>query len=409
MAGSRRRSSSPSSPYNAGISFDHQLLDALTMPQNRDTKIRPPKIVLLYSDTGGGHRSAADSIEQGLELAYADQVQVQKINAIGFLPAPFRDAENLYSFVTNHARWAQQVANQAFDKPWFRDVSRFSAWSQGHPEYELFQYHPADVYVSCQPHFNLFLPRALRRLRLKSKYVHVVTDLFNCIAFHFHPWVDRCLVPTKNAAQIAVRNGLEVEQVVLTGQPVAPDFGDRVQRSQTLLGSLGLRSDLPTVLLVAGGNGLRTLGEIGQALLESDLAIQVIAVCGRNLESKQMLKAVQTSKPHAILEFVPNLPELMGVSDLIITKAGPGTIAEASIAKLPIILFDAIPGHEESNVDYVLEQGLGAWCPKPSQLIEQLRAWLTHPEQLARIRDNAARVAEPQAALNIAKAIVQTL
>jgi 1,2-diacylglycerol 3-beta-galactosyltransferase len=370
---------------------------------------RPPKIVLLYSDTGGGHRSAADSIEKGLELAYGDGVQVQKINAIGFLPAPFRDAENLYSFVTNHARWAQLMANQAFDKPWFRDVSRFSAWSQGHPEYELFQYHPADVYVSCQPHFNLFLPRALRRLRLKSKYVHVVTDLFNCIAFHFHPWMDRCLVPTENAAQQAVKHGLEAEQVVLTGQPVTPDFEARAHRSKAVLAELGLRSDLPTVMLAAGGNGLHTLGEIGQALLESDLPIQVIAVCGRHLESKQMLESVQSDKPHAILEFVPNMPELMGASNILITKAGPGTIAEASIAGLPIILFDAIPGHEESNVDYVLEQGLGTWCPKPAQVVEQLRAWLANPQWLAQMRQNAARVAQPQAAFNIAKAIVQTL
>ncbi len=374
------------------------------MPQNR-----PSKIVLLYSDTGGGHRSAADSIERGLELEYDGNVQVHKINAIGFLPAPFRDAENLYSFATNHARWAQLMANQAFDTPWFKDVSRFSAWSQGHPEYELFKHHPADAYVSCQPHFNLFLPRAVRRLRLKSKYIHVVTDLFNCIAFHFHPWMDRCLVPTENAAQVAVKNGLAAERVVLTGQPVAPDFQARVQPSKALLSELGLRTDLPTILLVAGGNGLRTLGELGQALLESDLPIQLIVVCGRNLESKQMLESAHSDKPRAILEFVRNLPELMGVSDVIITKAGPGTIAEASIAGLPIILFDAIPGHEESNIDYVLEQGLGAWCPKPAQVIEQLRAWLQQPELLAQMRKNAARVAHPESALNIAKAIIQTL
>jgi 1,2-diacylglycerol 3-beta-galactosyltransferase len=151
------------------------------------------------------------------------------------------------------------------------------------------------------------------------------------------------------------------------------------------------------------------LGELGQALLESDLPIQVIIVCGRNLESKQMLESTHSDKPHVILEFVRNLPELMGVADVIVTKAGPGTIAEASIAGLPIILFDAIPGHEESNVDYVLEQGLGAWCPKPAQVVEQLRAWLQQPELLAQMRQNAARVAHPQSALHIAKAIFQTL
>ncbi|MCX6019392.1 MAG: glycosyltransferase, partial [Chloroflexi bacterium] len=108
-----------------------------------------------------------------------------------------------------------------------------------------------------------------------------------------------------------------------------------------------------------------------------------------------------------VFGFVENVPEIMGASDLIITKAGPGTICEAFIAGLPIMLYDAVPGQEEGNVHYVVDKGAGAWCPNPAAVLKQMRTWIAQPEGLAAASAASMALAKPDSALDIARVIGQ--
>jgi UDP:flavonoid glycosyltransferase YjiC (YdhE family) len=98
------------------------------------------------------------------------------------------------------------------------------------------------------------------------------------------------------------------------------------------------------------------------------------------------------------------MPELMGASDVLVTKAGPGTLSEAFIAGLPVIISDFIPGQEEGNVHYVLEHLAGAYAPDPAKIVSRLRKWL-HPDDntLSQMAANAAALARPEAALIVAQ------
>jgi 1,2-diacylglycerol 3-beta-galactosyltransferase len=103
------------------------------------------------------------------------------------------------------------------------------------------------------------------------------------------------------------------------------------------------------------------------------------------------------------------MPELMNASDIILTKAGPGTISEAFTAGLPIILYSRMPGQEEGNVDYVVEKGAGVWAPYPEQVVATLRYWLDHPEERQKIAKTSKNLARPDASKDIARKIIEVL
>jgi 1,2-diacylglycerol 3-beta-galactosyltransferase len=99
----------------------------------------------------------------------------------------------------------------------------------------------------------------------------------------------------------------------------------------------------------------------------------------------------------------------MNAADIILTKAGPGTISEAFTAGLPIILYSRMPGQEEGNVDYVVEKGAGVWAPYPEQVVTALRYWIDHPDERKKTARTSKKLARPDASRDIAQRIVSTL
>lgn len=230
--------------------------------------------------------------------------------------------------------------------------------------------------------FNHAVPQALRRHQLNARYIHVVTDLVTGHAAHYAADVDHLIVPTEEARAEAIKNLVPPEKITITGQPIAPDFAQRAEQGgPPLRRALGLDERM-VVLLIGGGDGMGRLEVTARQIALSDLPLQLLVVCGRNQTVKENLEFLNPRLPMRVFGFVNNIPELMGASDVVVTKAGPGTICEAFAAQRPIILYDAVPGQEEGNVDYVVNNGAGAWCPTPWAVLRQLKQWLAHPEVL---------------------------
>ncbi|MEI8132459.1 MAG: glycosyltransferase, partial [Leptolinea sp.] len=101
--------------------------------------------------------------------------------------------------------------------------------------------------------------------------------------------------------------------------------------------------------------------------------------------------------------FVRAMPDFMQAANVLVTKAGPGTICEAFIAGLPIILYSKMPGQEDGNVDYVVNEGAGVWAPEPEQVVAALQTWLNAPELRWQAAFECRRVARPNAAREIAR------
>jgi 1,2-diacylglycerol 3-beta-galactosyltransferase len=107
--------------------------------------------------------------------------------------------------------------------------------------------------------------------------------------------------------------------------------------------------------------------------------------------------------------FVHEMPDFMRAADILVTKAGPGTISEALNAGLPIILYSRLPGQEDGNVDYVVSEGVGVWAPKTSNIIATMQEWINHPEQREQAAEACRKAARPQAAREIAHILANRL
>ncbi len=366
------------------------------------------RIVILYEDTGGGHRSTAQAIAQAIALLYPKQYDTEVVNGTPYLPFPFDQGEKSYPLVVNRARFLHAWLFHTLNRPAMAKLLRaWLVWSGRARAVRLVQDFPAHVYVSCHPLFSQLMPPLIRRLRYPARVAHVVTDLASGHVIHFAPDLDLCLTPTEQARRQALQHGLPADKIVLTGQPVWPNLRERMNAGSAVRTALGLSVDRPVALMMAGGDGMGAVGPTAHAILQSGLPLQLIVVCGRNETLRAQLEATRAMLPVRVLGFVDNVPELMGASDILISKSGTLTLCEGLLAGLPILMYDAIPGQEDGNVDYLVQGGAGVFCPTPRAVVDQLRAWLDDPAQLARMREAALQLARPDAAFNVARQIAR--
>lgn len=373
---------------------------------------RAPRLLILISDTGGGHRSAAEAIAEAITHLYGDAIQTEIADALAHhTPFPLNRLGLLYAPVVRHAPGLWQLLWRLTDDP-RRARALFVAlrpWVE--PKLRgLFLATQPDAVVSAHPAFNHLGLWTLRRMGRRTPFVTVVTDLVRAHPFWLCPAIDLCLAPTEKARQDALRAGLPPEKTKVVGLPVSLKFARCRPEKQPARARLGLRPDLPLVLLMGGGEGVGRIYEVARAVAGARLAAQMVIVAGRNEKLRRRLEAVAWEIPTRITGFVTNMPEWMAAADVLITKAGPGVLSEAFIAGLPLILSGAIPGQETPNVAYAATQGAAVAETDPLRIAGWLaRRLQPGDETLARMAAAARRLARPEAALQIARQVVALL
>jgi 1,2-diacylglycerol 3-beta-galactosyltransferase len=369
---------------------------------------KQPSILFLFSDTGGGHRSAAEAIIEAIQLEFPGQFDTRMVDIFRqYAPLPLNYAPDIYPHLSRYPKmWklGYEVSDGTRRIRAFYDVM----WPYlRRAVHQLLKENPVDLIVSVHQLVNIPLLRS--RLSNNIRFVTVVTDLVSTHSAWYHTGADLVIVPTIPAKEKALKSGLPTEKIMVIGQPIAQKFVNQTQNKIELRDRFGWDKDLLTVLLVGGGEGMGNLERHAMAINHSNLPIQLIIVAGRNQPLKTKLENQKWNMPTRIFAFVKEMPEFMQASDILITKAGPGTISEAFIAGLPLILYSKMPGQEDGNVGYVTNQGAGIWAPNPDQLVECLINWINHPEELKMVALRSTQLAKPNASRDIAKALEKQL
>lgn len=368
------------------------------------------RILFLMSDTGGGHRAAAEAIRDALYERYGQlQVQAELVDIYRSMRFPANTMPEFYPWIINHGKRLWTLVYRMSDN------MRSSRLTSGITYYynrgklrKMVQAHPADVVVCVHSVTAQPVMSAYQSFPTRPPFVTVVTDLVSTPVFWYDPRVDRCLVPTQTAYDRGVKFGLKSEQLRVTGLPVHPNFSRAVSDTDRadMRAELNWDPDLPAVLMVAGGDGMGTLHETTRAIVEKGLKCQIAVITGRNKALKARLeKAAQSwnQQPIHIYGFVTEMPRLMAAADILVTKAGPATISEACIAGLPMILSDYIPGQEDGNLTYVIENNIGVYAPTPEQVASAVEEWLNEGREALRQRGERARaISNPDAVWKIA-------
>jgi len=362
----------------------------------------PRRIVLLFSDTGGGHRSAAEAIAEAVEVEFPGRFETHLLDAFkSYAPIPLNHSAALWpELVRRPQTWglAYRLSNgrqrgrvlTAITWPYVRRAAQ-----------RLVSEVAADAIVCVHP---LFIAPVLKALGPhRPPFVTVVTDIVSTHALWYHHQADVCCVPTQAAYERALTFGMRREQVRLVGLPVADRFCQPPGDREALQRVMGWPTDRPTVLLVGGGEGMGPLFETARALARSAGSFALAIVAGRNETLRRRLTAATWDVPTTIYGFERRIPDMMRAATLLVTKAGPGTITEAMNAGLPMVLYSYVPGQEEGNAAYVVETGAGVWAPGPEATAAAVRRWLARPDEVARASRAAQSAARPQAAREVAR------
>jgi len=196
------------------------------------------------------------------------------------------------------------------------------------------------------------------------------------------------------------------EKIVVSGIPVHPKFSAPKDRA-SLLRKHGLTEGSPIILISAGSFGITPLEDVIDELGGIKEDFQLMVVCGRNADLEKELLEKQKTQPRRkkVFGFVDFMDELMGMSDLLITKPGGSTVSESLSVGLPMILIEPIPGQEEANADYVVEQGAALKARSVSSLIYKLELLIRAPEKFKEVSRRATEISHPDAATTVVETI----
>jgi len=372
---------------------------------------KPPKkkrVVFLFSDTGGGHRSAAEAIIKALRLEYPDTFKVEMVDFFAdYAPPPFNWAGPTYPMMSR-ITYLWSLGFRISDDPDRMRVLYSTLWPYISPHFKkLINDHPCDLMISVHPLVNIPMLRALKNQR--TPYIIVVTDLVSTHAAWYTNDADLVIIPTEQAVRKATAAHMQAEKIRIVGLPVSDEFCQPIGNKNTLRQTLKWEQEKTTALLVGGGEGMGPLETIASNINKAEIPMNLAIVTGRNKKLKQDLEQQKWNMPVYIYGFVHNMPDLMRAADILITKAGPGTISEAFIAGIPIILYHRVSGQEEGNVSYVVDEGAGIWAPEPEDIVTALEDWLIHPEKRSQAAEKAKKLARPHAAREIAQIIANKI
>ena len=368
------------------------------------TPNRKPHILFLFSDTGGGHRSATEAIIEALELEYPDTFTCEKVDIFkDYAPRPLNRMPDWYPYMV----LAPQLWGASFRVTNGRSQARAitaTMWPvAARTARNIIRHHPSDLVVTVHPLAVSWILKALGKNR--PPFITVVTDMVTTHALWFDKRSDAILVPTEIARQKAIQYGMPPQIVKVVGQPVARKYCIPSGDKASLREKLGWPKDKFIVLAVGGGDGMGPLGQTARAVADSGLDVALVVVAGRNERLKTSLEKTRWQIPTLIYGFTKEMPDFMRAADVLVTKAGPGTIAEAFNAHLPIILFSKLPGQEDGNVTFTVAEGAGVWAPTSSRVVSTLRNWVNNPEAREKVVEACKRAARPEAAITIAREI----
>ncbi len=354
------------------------------------------KIVFVFFDAGGGHRSAATSLEEVIAKTKLDW-DVELVNLQEIL-----DSIDFVRSLTGIR--IQDVYNRMLRNGWTLGSPQLMRMLQGciflfHPQTvrlleKLWREIRPDLVASVVPHFNLALFQSLRGAAPQAAFVTILTDIAD---YPPHFWIERQSQYFVCGSERAVEQARRIAGAGATifrtsGMILNPRFYNyaRVDREAERQ-KLGLHPELKTALVLFGGQGAsgNTL-EIEKRLRESNLPVQLILICGRNEALARKLRSIESTMPRVVEGFTNNVPYYMQLADFFIGKPGPGSLAEALAMGLPVIVERnawTLP-QERYNTEWVREKQVGLVLRSFSQISTAVSE-LLEPEAFSRFRRNA--------------------
>lgn len=353
------------------------------------------KIHVIFHDAGGGHRNAAVALQNiatqqqrpwQVELIQFQELTdrfdvLRRVTGIRIQEQYNVLLQNGWTLGSVYLLRLLQATIRLFHRPLVNLLENF--WRQN----------PADLLVSVIPHFNREICESWNRVYPGRPFVTLITDLADFPPrFWIEPLQEQYVIAgTERAAEQARALGHDDAHIFRTSGMIlrpdfyAPDNSDPI----ALRKELGLRPDLTTAMVLFGGHGSRVMYDIAVRLDDAQAPLQLILICGRNEELAAKFAARPWRMPVKVIGFTKEIHKLMRAADFLIGKPGPGSIAEAMVRKLPVLIECnswTLP-QERYNAEWVAENRVGIVLRNFREVVSGVQRMLD-PVTLAEFRKN---------------------
>lgn len=366
------------------------------------------RVLILSASAGAGHVRAAEALLKDFQQhpAVVHGGEVQHWDILKYSTAAFRYIySKIYLDLANKAPGLLGYVYKRTDTPWKSGFTQaFEKFNAGSFVEAITKYKP-DVVVATHftpPNVMAWL-LAKRKLRVKPAIV--VTDL-DCHALWLCRSYTNYFVSLEETKVYLERMGIDGAKVTVSGIPVDPVF--RIERDKAATRKThGLDPERFTILVSAGGFGVGPVESLVHELLTLEAPVQVVAIAGKSEELKAKLDrmakkipATAAVKLHPV-GFTKQMDEFMAAADILISKPGGLTTAEAMARGLPMCVVNPIPGQEERNSDHLLEAGVAIKCNNPPTLGWKILQLMRDPVRFAAMRAKARAFGKPYAGQTI--------
>jgi len=362
-------------------------------------------VMVLSAAAGAGHMAAADAL---VAAFHARQMAATHVEVLRYATPLFKRVyADLYAELVNRRPQVLGYIYRVMDHPWRYEKRRLALDRLNtRPLVRLLERREPAV-VICTHFLPAEIVMHLRRRRLLDIPVGVVITDFDAHAMWLYRGVDWYFVAREEMKAHLAALGVPPETIHVTGIPVHPRFAAPKPKRETRV-SLGLDPDRTTVLVAAGGSGMGPVESLVRAVHEVHHPIQIVVICGRNAALERRLNAMEDrAHPMRIVGYTTEMDAWMASADLLVGKAGGLTSAEAFARGVILVVVNPIPGNEERNSDYFLEEGAAIRCNNLPALAFKIDALLYDGDRLTRMRAAVARIARPDAASDIVSIVAR--
>lgn len=375
------------------------------------------KILIFYGSYGGGHLSAAKTICSYLEKNYENDVEIKIVDCIEYINKYINKVSTeAYKELAKKAPWAWKHVYNNSQAGALSHISNTTNKLMSHKLNSLLQEFKPDLVISTHPFASQMCSLLKQKNKINCKLATILTD------YHIHAqWlvlyknIDYFFVANEQMKLDMISKGVRDQRIFVTGIPISERFL-KFYNKQEILEKYNLSPDKETILFFAGGEfglGRSTTYTILKILIRIFKEVQVIAISGKNKKMNQkfndLVKSTKTQNRVKILEYTNDVPELMSISMGVITKAGGLTLTESLVSNLPIAIVNPIPGQEEENAEYLVNNGAAIWVKKGDSVVRVLKYVSRNPEILSKMREKTKQIAKPNSTKDICEILLKNI
>ena len=358
------------------------------------------KILIFYASYGGGHLNAAKSINEYIINNYKNH-DVKMIDCMKYVNKTIEKVTTAaYREMAKKVPWAWGKIYSDSQKGPLAHISSRSNKILAIKLLKLLREEQPDLIISTHPFGSQMCSYLKRKGKINAKIATIMTDF----APH-DQWLvgkdftDFYFVAHDKMKEYLVNKGIPDSKVFATGIPLSSRFLERYDRNK-ILNDFSLKDDKINILFFGGGEfglGKTRTFNIFESFVQYCKDMQIVAIAGKNPKMKlafeEIVEKNNATERVKVLPFTDKVPELMNISDLVVTKPGGMTITESLACNLPIIIINPIPGQEEENAEFLESKGIGLWIKKSDDVLQVLKNLFFSPDILIKMKENTKLLA----------------